>query len=80
MEYPGAAGGAVAGSFFGMPTIGAMAGKNAGATAGDLFGGNINGLGVDVSQNLPPGFQAAGMGGLLNGATGLPLAGLFGLK
>lgn len=76
-QYPGAGIGAAIGSLWGMPGLGAMAGQNGGATFGDLIGGNINGLGADASANLPPGFQANGVGGILNTVTGLPLSWLF---
>ena len=77
LQGPGAAIGYGIGSIWGMGPLGAAAGRNAGSTAGDLFAGNINGLGADVSQNLPPGFQDKGWGGILNGATGLPLSKMF---
>lgn len=73
MQGPGGAIGSAVGSIWGMPGLGAAAGRNAGQTTGDLFAGNIDGLGADVSQNLPPGLQAKGWGGLANGATGLPI-------
>lgn len=81
MNVPGQYIGAGIGSFFGGPlggAAGSLAGENAGATIGDLTAGNIKGLGLDVSQNLPPGFQDPGIGGLVNGATGLPLGNVFG--
>jgi hypothetical protein len=68
------------GSIWGAPGLGMKAGANGGQTFGDLLGGNMKGLGLDVSNNLPPGFQAQGMGGILNGLTGLPLANIFGMK
>ena len=80
LQYPGEAIGAAIGSIWGMPGLGAMAGKNAGLTAGDLAGGNWNGLGWDASSNLPPGMQATGVGGMANAATGLPLHQWFGVK
>jgi len=80
LQAPGAAIGGLIGNLFpefGGTIWGPMAGRNAGQTVGDLAGGNIEGLGADISQNLPPGFQDKGWGGILNGATGLPLSKLF---
>ncbi len=80
MQLPGQIIGAGIGGFFGGPggaMAGSQAGANAGQTVGDLFGGNMKGLGADVSANLPPGMQASGTAGLINGATGTPIGNLF---
>lgn len=75
----GPIGGAV-GSIFGFGGAGSLAGQNVGATISDIANGDINNLGLDVSQNLPPipGMKQPGWKGLVNGATGLPFGTLFG--
>lgn len=80
LQYPGMAIGAVIGGMFGMPGLGATAGQNAGLTVGDAVGGNWKGFGDDLSQNLPPGMQASGTGGVINTAFGLPLSRWFGIS
>ncbi len=79
LQGPGSAIGAAIGSIWGMPQLGSMAGRNAGSTVGDLMSGNIDGLGADISQNFPPGFQDKGWKGIMNGATGLPLSKILSL-
>ena len=76
----GPIGGAI-GGVFGFAGAGQMAGHNVGATIADATSGNIKNLGLDVSRNLPPlpGMQREGWQGLLNSATGLPIASLFDL-
>lgn len=81
VQLPFELGGSALGSAFFGP-LGGAGGRLAGANAGNTFQDmvlkpDINRLGFDVSNNTP--FPAEGWGGLLNGATGLPLAGLFGL-
>ena len=80
LQYPGEAIGAAIGSIWGMPGLGMTAGKNAGLTVGDALGGNVNGLGWDVSSNLPPGMQATGVGGIAKAVSGMPLHQWFGIK
>lgn len=77
----GAPVGKAVGSMFGFGGAGELAGQNVGATLADLKAGNIKNLGLDVSQNLPPipGMQREGWKGLLNGATGLPVASILDL-
>ena len=61
-----------------MQSPGLMMGmNNYNLTQKDLFAGNVKGLGADVSANLPPGMQASGWKGLVNGATGTPIGSLF---
>ena len=82
LSQPGGLLGSLIGSIWGPlgSVAGHFAGQNAGASVGDLLGHNWKALGLDVSQNLPPGFQAPGVGGFLNGITGLPLANILGIK
>jgi hypothetical protein len=59
MQYPGMAIGGLVGSLFpGFGTmIGARAGRHAGGDFGDLIGGNWDGLGASVQDQLTQGIQ-----------------------
>lgn len=87
MQIPGQVIGTGIGSFYGGPIggmIGGQAGKGIGGGLGDLFGGNWNGLGQDVTGQLQQGLSMGQQGmnpmsmmqGLMGSAQQLP-QGLF---